>query len=85
VQVGVIKNAIPYFIIGQDVIGGDRSCLRTVGLNSDYSMLTVVDIATGHTGTLHYVKNVHAVGLPQMNMQSEAGVIPRASQLFRGH
>ena len=62
---GVVETNDPYFIIGQDVLGGAKCRLRTIGYNTDYSILTVVDTVTGKIGNLHYLKNVEITGFPK--------------------
>ena len=59
----VISNPEKYLIIGQDVMGGAKSKLNTVALNTDYSFYTVVEPETGAIGNLHYMKNVEITSL----------------------
>lgn len=86
VVAAVVQNTDPMILIGQDVLGGSRSKLKTVALNTDYSFYTVVDEATGSIGNLHYIKNVEVPELPPpMNRHSatEAPGPSKVAQLFR--
>ena len=59
----VTSSTEPYFIIGQDILGGRSSLLRSLN-NSDFCCILVVDNATGNIGTIHYIKNVEHTLLP---------------------
>ncbi len=73
VNAAVVENSDPLMLIGQDVLGGSRSKLKTVGLNTDYNYYTLVDEATGSIDNLHYLKNVEVTALPNpLTLMAEA-------------
>lgn len=64
VTAAVAKNEDPFIILGQDVLGGKHSKLRTISHNADYSVITVVDDDQGEIANLHYLKNAETGKLP---------------------
>ncbi len=64
VTAAVAKNDDPFIILGQDVLGGKHSKLKTISHNADYSVITVVDEAKGEIANLHYMKNSETGRLP---------------------
>ena len=81
----VVENSEPMLLLGQDVLGGARSKLRTVALNTDYAYYTVVDESTGSIANIHYLKNVEISALPTPMGGTVNVVLPESSvaALFR--
>ena len=63
VNVVVVDTSEPYFIIGQDILGGSNSLLWSLN-NSSFCCILVVDNVTGNVGTIYYVKNIEHTLLP---------------------
>ena len=81
----MVENTEPMLLLGNDILGGTRSKLKTVSLNTDYAYYTVVDEATGSIANIHYLKNVEITSLPTPMGGSVNAVLPESSvaALFR--
>ena len=70
VNVAVVDIPEPYFIVGQDMLGGTNSLLHLFTY-SDFCCILVVDNATGNTGTIYYKKNIEHTFLLVVPMLSK--------------
>ena len=59
----VVNTPKPYFILGQDILGGTNSLLCSLKY-SDFCCILIVDNVTGNIGTIHYLKKIEHTLLP---------------------
>ena len=53
----VVDTLEPYFIVGQDILGGTTSLLHSLN-SSDFCCILIANNTTGNISTIHYMKSI---------------------------
>ena len=64
VNAAVVKNDDVFILLGQNVLGGNKSQLQTLLWNTQFSVIVVAQESTGLVETIHYIKNTETTSLP---------------------